>query len=149
YKKTVVDNEVYTVPNGYSIDSYSDVTNESTANAFSTVSQAGDGKSLSIHAEATSHIWFKDEGSGACIDNRTTATLDENPARAERQVEANLNTDQSTEQVGEEEVLMITTRGLCCCVNDTDFIQADDLIVDIKGVPEQLKPIDSKKDYTS
>ncbi len=138
YTKTVIANEVYSAPEGYTIENYNDLVNVNNGNAYSTVSISGNRKSLTIESRATSSIWFQDEGSGACLDNCPPSTLDEKPARAERKVQVNLKSTVRNKKVGEEEALMITTRGLCCCSDNFDRIDIDELVVDIKLIPKEL-----------
>jgi len=138
YTKTVVSNEVYQAPEGYSIESYDNLINSSTGNAFSTVTTSPDRKTLTIQAKAISSIWFQDEGAGACIDNCPPDTLDESPARAERRLKVNLISDAPIKQVGEEEVLMITTRGLCCCSVQPERSTLDEFVVGLKPIPSEL-----------
>jgi len=138
YTKTVVSNEVYQAPDGYKIESYHDLINSNIGNAFSTVTISPDRKSLTIQAKAISSIWFRDEGAGACVDNCPPDTLDESPARAERSLQVKLISDAPIKQVGEQEVLMITTRGLCCCsVQPARFIPVE-YVVGIKPIPPDL-----------
>jgi len=140
YTKKVISDVVFPVPDGYRIESYSDVINSHTGNGFSTVNLSPNGRTLTIHAEAISSIWFRDEGAGACIDNCPPDTLDEQPARVERKLQINLISIERNKQIGEEEALMITTRGLCCCSTDYERISMDEFVVGIKQIPAFLIP---------
>lgn len=135
-KKVIVD-IVYPVPDGFRIESYSDVVN-SNQNGFSSVTPSPDGRSLTVHAEANSSIWLQDEGEGACVDNCPPDTLDEIIGRAERMLQVNLISLERTKKIGEEEALMITTRGLCCCESGPAEIPADEYVVEVLRVPNDL-----------
>ena len=137
YVKKVIVDVVYPVPDGFRIESYSDVVN-SNQNGFSTVTPSPDGRSLTVHAEANSSIWFQDEGEGACIDNCPPDTLDEITGRVERMLQVNLISLERTKKIGEEEALMITTRGLCCCENVHVEKPLDEYVVDVLMVPNDL-----------
>jgi hypothetical protein len=67
-------------------------------------------------------------------------TIQEWAGFARRQVQVNLVSTTPTRQVGEEEVLMITTRGLCCCASEQARRPMDEFIVAIKGLPRELVP---------
>ncbi|MGV8962523.1 MAG: hypothetical protein ACOH2V_03990 [Candidatus Saccharimonadaceae bacterium] len=135
-KKVIVD-IVYPVPEGFRIESYSDVVN-SNQNGYSSVTPSPDGRSLTIHAEANSSIWFQDEGDGACIDNCPPDVLDQITGRVERILQVNLISLEQTKKVGEEDALMITTRGLCCCDNTDVVNPTDELVVGVLRVPNDL-----------
>lgn len=135
-KKVIVD-IVYPVPVGFRIESSLDVVN-SNQNGFSSVTPSPDGRSLTIHAEANSSVWFQDEGEGACIDNCPPDVLDQITGRVEKRLQVNLISLERTKKTGEEEALMITTRGLCCCDN-TDVENAmDEFVVGVIRVPNDL-----------
>jgi len=74
-------------------------------------------------------------------------------AYAHREVEVNLVSTSPTLQIGEEEVLMITTRGLCCCPSDSDRKPMDEYVVGPKSIPGYLSPgkslIKSSKDFNA
>ena len=57
---------------------------------------------------------------------------------ARRQLQVNLVSVTPTKQIGEQEVLMITTRGLCCCSSELEIKPMDEYVVVIKNVPNEL-----------
>lgn len=138
YVKKVTDDVDYPVPDGFRIESYSLIV-DNRENGTATINISPDGRTLTIHAEANSSIWFRDEGPGACIDNCPPKTLDEKTGRVEIKLQVNLISTERTKQIDEEESLMITTRGLCCCPGDM-VVPMDEYLVGIKAIPKYLKP---------
>jgi hypothetical protein len=105
-----VDDVVYQAPEGYIIEGYVNVVNSS-SHGSSSVTISPDQKTLSIHAEANGKICFED--TFGCVDCPDEWQKWSGTAR--RQVQVNLVSTEPTRKVGEEQALMITTRGLCCC----------------------------------
>jgi len=141
YVKTVTDDVVYPVPDGFNIESYSAIV-DNRENGFATINLSPDGRTITIHAEANSSIWFRDEGPGGCVDNCPPKTLDEKTGRVEIKLQVNLISTERTKQIDEEESLMITTRGLCCCPGDI-VVPMDEYVVGIKTIPKYLRPVES------
>ena len=139
-----VDDKVYTAPDGYVIESYTDLVNSSSYGS-SSVTISPNRKTLTLHAEANGKICYEDTfGCVNCPDE-----WQKHSGSARRQVQVNLISTTPTVQIGEEEVLMITTRGLCCCPNR--ILPMDEYVVRIKVIPDYLKPskslITSPKDF--
>lgn len=130
-----VDDKVYTAPDGYVIESYSNLVN-SNSHGSSNVTISSNRKTLTIHAEANGKICFED--TFGCVDCPDEWQKWSGSAR--RQVQVNLISTTPTKQVGEEESLMITTRGLCCCPSDIYEKPMDEYVVGIKPIPKQLIP---------
>jgi hypothetical protein len=135
YRTEANDSVTYSAPSGYRIESYNDLINDSThgsTNIVITPNQAA----LNINVEANGHICY--EGSEVCVD--CPDTIQEWAGHARRQVQVNLISTTPTKQVGEREVLMITTRGLCCCASDKLRKPMDEFVVGIKQIPSYLSP---------
>jgi hypothetical protein len=133
YVTNAVDDKVYQAPAGYRIEGVSDlVNNESRGQSFVQISP--NGNSLSIHAEARGHICYED--SFGCVD--CPDELEKWSGYARRQVNVNLISTTPTKQVGEQEVLMITTRGLCCCSSDKLKAPMNEFVVGFKQIPSNL-----------
>lgn len=129
--KRVQDTVVYTAPDGFHIEEFSTAV-DNVVNGTSSVSAAPDGKSLTINVEARSSVWIQDEGDGWFAD--CPDQLDQKTGRAERRERVDLISDSPTKQVGEKDVLLITTRGLCCC---NDRPQSPGIqIIGVKPVPQ-------------
>ena len=144
FAKKVPGNALYDAPEGYSIDSYTN-SHYVNQNGTSSVNLAANSKHLTINVEANSSVWFQDEGDGIFAD--CPDILDEKTGRVERRLQVNLKSDEAIKQVGEEEVLMITTRGLCCCASEIDRHESiDEFVVGIKRIPtEYAMPKDIAK----
>lgn len=135
YRTQAQDSVTYNAPSGYRIESTNDLINEAThgsTNVVITPNQA----SLNINVEANGHICY--EGSEVCVD--CPDTIQEWAGHARRQLQVNLVSTTPTKQVGEEEVLMITTRGLCCCASERVRKRMDEFVVAIKAIPAYLAP---------
>jgi hypothetical protein len=126
------DDVVYQAPDGYVIESYTNVVNSSSYGS-SSVTVSPDRKTLSIHAEANGKICFED--TFGCVD--CPDEWQKRSGSARRQVQVNLVSTEPTRKVGEEQALMLTTRGLCCCarVPGTDLWSGRDLVVDVAKIP--------------
>ncbi len=132
YRTDDFDNVVYNAPSGYRIEGFTDIINDKD-HGNSSVKVSADGSSLSINAEAHGHRCVHDSGVCAnCDDVQIWG------GHARRQVEVQLRSIEPIKQIGEREVLMITTRGLCCCTKRIKPGQIDDLVVDIKPIPVEL-----------
>jgi hypothetical protein len=110
YYTRAVDDKVYSAPDGYIIESYTDLVNESSYGG-TWVSIAPGNKTLTIHAEAESYRCFEDSGVCLDCDDKTDALI----GSARRQVQVNLRSEEPIIKVGTQQQLVITTRGLCCC----------------------------------
>lgn len=128
--KRVQDTVVYTAPDGFHIEGFSTAV-ENIVNGTSSVSAAPDGKSLTINVEARSSVWIQDEGDGWFAD--CPDKLDQKTGRAERRERVDLISDSPTKQVGEKDVLLITTRGLCCCDSAREPVGVR--IIGVKHIP--------------
>ena len=105
-----VQDQVYTAPDGFVIEGFDDLVNQS-ANGSTSVSIAPGNKTLTVHAEASGHICF--EGSEVCFD--CPDEIEKWAGSARRQVQVRLRSELPIRKVGTKQVLLITTRGLCCC----------------------------------
>ena len=110
------DDQVYTAPDGYLITGYNDLVRE-THHGSTSVTVAPGNKTMTVHAEAGGHICF--EGSGVCVD--CDDEIEKWAGYARRQVQVNLRSDLPIRKVGTQEVMLITTRGLCCCEDEPGF----------------------------
>ncbi len=125
--------KVYSAPSGFVIEGYSNAVNSS-IHGSSSVTISPNGSSLTIHAEANGKICYED--TFGCVD--CPDEWQKYSGNARRQVNVNLVSTTPTKQVGENEVLMITTRGLCCCASDNKRINTDEYLVAIKNIPNVL-----------
>ena len=126
--------ETIPMPLDYVIESYDNIINESD-HGSSTVFISGDNTTATISVEANGRICME-TGEDVCVD--CPDLINEFYGHARRQVSFNLRSKEPIKQVGEEEVLMITTRGLCCCSSDEDIVPADELVAGIKRIPDAL-----------
>lgn len=133
YRTQAQDTVTFDAPAGYRIESYNDLINEATHGSTSVV-VTPNGQTLNINAEASGHICY--EGSEVCVD--CPDTIQSWAGHARRQVQVNLVSTTPTKQVGEEQVLMITTRGLCCCALEQGRRRLDELVVAIRPIPSHL-----------
>lgn len=129
--KRVQDTVVYTAPDGFHIENFSTAVNN-VVNGSSSVSSSADGKSLTINVEARSSVWIQDEGDGWFAD--CPDQLDQRTGSAERRERVDLISDSPTKQVGDKDVLLITTRGLCCC--DRPGPSPLTRVIGVKPIPE-------------
>lgn len=133
YRTEAHDEVTYPAPAGYRIEGYNILVNDSnhgTTNVVTTPNNAA----LNINVTANGHICY--EGSEVCVD--CPDTIQEWAGHARMQLQVNLVSTTPTKQIGEEEVLMITTRGLCCCSSNNDRINMDEYIVAIRAIPIEL-----------
>lgn len=135
FVKKVTDSVTFNAPAGYHITGYSDATNTQMQGTSSVVLSA-DRKTLTINAEANSSVWLQDEGDGWFAD--CPDELDQQTGLVQRKLNVTLTSDEKIKQIGEEESLMITTRGLCCCARGRDTVAPDELLLYVKRVPEDL-----------
>ena len=144
YVTHAVDDKVYQAPVGFKIEGFDDLVNNN-SNGSSSVIISPDGSSLSIHAEAGGHNCYEDADSGCvnCDDNK-----EKWDGYANRQVQVNLVSTTPTKQIREDEVLMITTRGLCCCKAVVNFKPMDEHIVLFKEIPSELSVINYLNEKT-
>jgi hypothetical protein len=132
-----IDDVVYQAPDGYVIESYSNVV-DSASHGSSTVSLSPDRRTLSIHAEANGKICFED--TFGCVD--CPDEWQKRSGSARRQVQVNLVSTEPTVKVGEEQALMITTRGLCCCASGLVLPpkwDGRDYVVDVSPIPKRFQ----------
>jgi hypothetical protein len=133
YRTQAQDTVTYSAPTGYRIESYNNLISEATHGSTSVV-VTPNGQTLNINAEANGHICY--EGSEVCVD--CPDTIQAWAGHARRQVQVNLVSTTPTKQIGEEEVLMITTRGLCCCASGIGRYKFNERVVGIRAIPAQL-----------
>lgn len=126
-----VDDQVYTAPDGYIIESYNNLVNESSSGSTS-VSIAPGNKTLTVHAEANGHICY--ETSGICLD--CDDEIEKWAGSARRQVQVNLRSEDPIVKVGTRQQLLITTRGLCCCPEDGVASVWEPKVIAVLDVPE-------------
>lgn len=133
YRTESKDSFTYNAPSGYRIESYNDLVNEANHGSSSVVITPN-GAALNINVEANGHICYED--SGVCVN--CDDEIEKWAGSARRQVQVNLVSTTPTKQIGEEEVLMITTRGLCCCASRPGRIGMEELVVGFKPIPPEL-----------
>lgn len=132
FKTRRVADEVYSAPDGFVIEGFTDLVN-STSNGATSVTIAPGSKNLTIHVEAQGRICFED--SGLCFD--CPDEIEKTGGFARRQVQVNLVSEEPSKKVGEQQSLLITTRGLCCCPQ-TDLKIPDVRVTGVYAVPEYL-----------
>ena len=135
YRTESDDTVTYDAPAGYRIESFNDLINEATHGTTDVVITPNR-QTLNINVSASGHICY--EGSEVCVD--CPDTIQEWAGHARRQVQVNLVSTTPTKQVGEDQALMITTRGLCCCATDRERVDMREMVVDIQPIPADLKP---------
>ena len=130
------DDVVYQAPDGYVIEGYVDVVNSASWGS-SSVTVSPDGTTLAIHAEANGKNCFED--TFGCVD--CPDEWQKRSGSARRQVQVNLVSTEPTRKIGEEQALMLTTRGLCCCARGprTGIWSGKDLVVDVARIPERYQ----------
>jgi hypothetical protein len=133
YRTEANDTETFSAPSGYRIEGYNDLIKEE-QHGSTLVTITPNGQTLNINAHAEGHRCY--EGSEVCVD--CPDEIQEWSGRARRQVQINLVSLEKTKKVGEEEVLMITTRGLCCCANGPDIERFREKVVGIHAIPADL-----------
>jgi hypothetical protein len=133
YRTEKTDSFTYNAPTGYTIEGFNDIINESN-HGSSNVVVTPNGAALNIDVHANGHICYHD--SGVCVD--CDDEKEKFAGSARRQVQVNLVSTSPTKKVGEEEVLMITTRGLCCCASMFNRFHLDEYVVDFRSVPSAL-----------
>jgi hypothetical protein len=133
YRTEANDTFTYSAPAGFRITGYNDLIREEDHGSTS-VSITPNGQTLTVNAHAQGHRCY--EGSEVCVD--CPDTIQEWAGRARRQVQINLISTERTKKVGEDQALMITTRGLCCCANGDDRRLGDEKVVKILPVPKEF-----------
>lgn len=121
YRKTVEQVENYTSPwPDYKID-ISDsggyvITSQSASHGSHSVNVSPDGEYLTAKVWATSRKCY-DDGGTTCVD--CPDTWHARSANSSLSLVVNLKSREPIRQVGTEQVLLVTTRGLCCCSERT------------------------------
>ncbi len=133
---------VYQAPQGYEIVYTTDSINRNIGTASSTVEISPDKSFVTITVKAMGYNCFKTSGPG---EDELRSLF----SSANRQVEVHLISTTKNKIVGETEVLMITTRGLCCCSIDHDIKSLDEYVVDVKPIPTDLQPQSSTNENTN
>jgi hypothetical protein len=143
YRTDATDNVTYSAPAGYQIAGYDDLINDA-SHGTSDVVVTPDQQTLNINASAHGHNCFK--GGDVCVN--CPDTVQQWPGHARRQVQVNLMSTTPTQQVGETQTLLITTRGLCCCGGPNLKRNLKEGVVGIKDLPADLLP-PAKRPYSS
>jgi hypothetical protein len=135
FKKTVTNSQAYTPLQGYKIDlsnngGFQDLTNTSTNGSSTVVVNVPNGDALTVTCEATGRACYKgsitdvvpvwppgDPTAIPWVYGAAKGTTDQQPGNATRQILVNLISLQPIVQTGTERVLVVTTRGLCCCAD--------------------------------
>lgn len=133
HQSRAVDDKIYTAPNGFLITGHSDLVKEE-VHGDTNVSIAPGSKNLTIHAEATAERCF--EGPEVCADCPDEWHIYTGYAR--RRVQVNLRSEVPTKKIGTRQVLLITTRGLCCCP-EAGLITPGIVITGIKRIPDYFE----------
>ena len=107
------------------------------------VAVSPNGQVLTINAEASGHICHRARGAylpsayqDACIG--CPDAIQQWAGYARRQVQVNLISTTPNRQIGEQEVLMITTRGLCCCASTDEHEKWNERVVGFQAIPSHL-----------
>lgn len=112
FKKTVTDAQVYTPPwKDYLIESFEPKWHEKN-HGDGSFQLAANGESLDAKVWAWARRCFED-GGVLCLD--CPDSIGEYSGLARATVLVNLVTREPTKKVGTEQVLLVTTRGICCC----------------------------------
>lgn len=133
YRTEANDSVTYNAPAGFRIEGFTILVDDKSHGTTNVVTTP-DGAALNINVTANGHICY--EGSEVCVD--CPDTIQEWAGHARMQVQVNLVSTTPTKQTGEEEVLMITTRGLCCCPSDKDRKHMEEYVVGFKAIPPEL-----------
>ncbi len=124
-------NETINAPAGFIIEDFEEVHFAQVGDATSSLSIANDRRSVTINAEAKG---------GYCVEispNRDHI-FNEEFSWILTGVRASCRSIEPTVQIGEKEVLLITTRGLCCCSSNDNKAKSDEFVVEFKSIPENL-----------
>lgn len=132
FRTHAVDDQIYSAPAGFSITGHNDLVSEA-FHGSTAVSVAPGNRTLTVHAEANGHICF--EGSGLCAD--CPDEIEKFAGYARRQVQVNLRSDVPTRKVGEQQVMLITTRGLCCCDQQPSYFTRPQ-VFGVTDIPDVL-----------
>ncbi|WIX85767.1 hypothetical protein [Amycolatopsis sp. DG1A-15b] len=135
FVKKVTDSVAYAARSGYHITGYGDATNVHDHGSSSVV-LSPDRRTLTINAEANSSVWIQDEGDGWFAD--CADQLDQQTGLAQRRLNVYIESDEKIKQIGEEESLMITTRGLCCCAGEKGVIGPGEMLLNVRRVPDEF-----------
>ncbi|MBI5681253.1 MAG: hypothetical protein HZC47_10195 [Methanobacterium sp.] len=134
--KKFEDSVTYNAPSGYIIESYDDLINESD-HGSSDVVITPNRASLNINVEAQGHNCYRVSD---CVYNCPAMTIQGWGGSARRQLQVNLKSTTPTVKTGEEEVMLITTRGLCCCSSDLiELPYKGEVVVGIRAIPSHLQ----------
>ena len=138
YRTEARDTVTFDAPAGYRIEGYNNLINEATHGSTSVV-VTPNGATLNINVEAQGHICY--EGSEVCVD--CPDTIQAWAGHARRQVQVNLVSTTPTKKIGEQEVLLVTTRGLCCCASEPliGTVFGEELVTTITAIPQALAPV--------
>lgn len=134
YRTEANNSVVYAAPTGFTILDHDDLVNNA-SHGSSNIVVSPNGASLSINVTANGHNCYED--SGVCFD--CDDEIQKWSGFAQRQLQVNLKSTVPTKQVGEEEVMLITTRGLCCCAEKKgNGKKQTELVVDAVRIPAQM-----------
>lgn len=137
--------ETVDAPSGFVIENYTDVRNEHD-HGSSTVFISGDASSATITVKANGLI-YEELGEAVCLD--CPDWVDGYYGHATRQISLNCRSMERTKQVGETEVLLITTRGLCCCSSGVEKFNVDEFVVGFRPIPRELSVLDYLNKFTA
>lgn len=137
--------ETIDAPEGFVIENYTDVRNEHD-HGSSTVFISGDATSATITVRANGLI-YQELGEVVCAN--CPDWEDGYYGHATRQISLNCRSVEPTNQVGEQEVLMITTRGLCCCSSDLERVNIDEFVVGVWSIPREVSVLDYLDKFTT
>jgi len=126
--------ETIDAPDGYIIENYTNIRNDVSHGSSDVFISANDtAATITVKAKG---LLYSEAGDVVCAN--CPDWVDGYYGSATRQISLNLRSKTKIKQTGEEEVLLITTRGLCCCSNQIDRIHLDELVVGIKPIPADL-----------
>jgi len=133
YINEKIANVLYQAPQGYMIEEYSDLINDVSSGSTDIV-LAPNQTSLSINVKARGKNCFYESGICANCDDE----INKRTGYSRRQLVVRLRSLERTTKIGDNEFVMITTRGLCCCSDKVEKINVDEYIVEFKAIPSQL-----------
>lgn len=132
YRTEANDTVTFSAPSGFRIQNWNDLIREE-SHGNTSVAVTPNGQTLTINARAEGHRCY--EGSEVCVD--CPDTIQEWAGRARRQVQVNLISTERTKKIGEEQALLITTRGLCCCASGRDRRLMNEKVLKVQQLPAE------------
>ena len=130
--RTGQDTETYVSPwSAYVIDVADEggyvITSQSASHGTHSIQVAPDGESLAATVTASSHRCYNDGGT-FCVDCPDYLSSTSYSGYSNLGLRVNLVSREAIKKVGTDQVLLLTTRGLCCCPSDQDDL------VDMVGI---------------